>query len=100
MSEILNTYNEISAQVDEAIRKQPKLEAERELAKKEADKILKELIAKGYEFKSKDDIANIKNDLESRLKLQMESLKRKLAEYDDVTKKAEAAQFQTADDLL
>lgn len=100
MSEILNTYNEISAKVDEAIRKQPKLEAERELAKKEADKILKELVTKGYEFKSKDDIANIKADLENRAKLQMESLKRKLEEYDEITKKAEIVKVQNTDDLL
>lgn len=86
---ILKKYNELEQRVQEALAEQPRLEAERDLAKREVAKKIVELKEMGVEFKDREDLERIKNETIKNLKKNMESLDRKLKEYEGIRKEVD-----------
>jgi len=82
--DILKQFNEIEKRAQAAISEQPKLEAERNLVKKEVAKKIQELKELGITFENKDELLKIYKETEDNLELSLQSLKRKLDEYDNL----------------
>ena len=83
---LLRKYNELEEKIQKALAEQPRLEAEKELAKREVVKKIQELKEMGVEFKDKEDLQRIYSETLKNLNSTMESLERKLSEYEDIRK--------------
>lgn len=86
---LLQKYNELEEQVQKVLAEQPRLEAERELAKREVDKKMQELRDMGVDFKNKGDLQRIYKETLASLTSTLDSLERKLGEYESIRKEVE-----------
>lgn len=86
---LLQKYNELEEQVQKVLAEQPRLEAERELAKREVAKKMQELRDMGVDFKNKGDLQRIYKETLASLTSTLDSLERKLGEYESIRKEVE-----------
>lgn len=86
---MLKEFNEIEKRAQEAVSEQHALDAERNVIKRDLTNKMNELKAMGVEFKTREDLEKIYNETEENLKLSLQSLKRKLDEYENLKQEIE-----------
>lgn len=84
MSEILNRFNELEKLAKQAVAEQPALEAERAYIKRDVSKKIAELKEMGITFESREDLDRLYKETEENLVLSLQSLERKLKEYESL----------------
>lgn len=86
---ILEEFNELEKRAQKAISEQHALDAERNVVKRDVAKKMKELKEMGVEFETKEDLDKIYDETEKNLELSLQSLKRKLEEYENLKQDVE-----------
>ena len=89
MEDLITKYNKLEKRVKDVTQDKPRLEAERDMLKREITKKVQELKDLGVEFEDREDLEKQYEELSENLRLSLDSLERKINEYEYVKKDLE-----------
>lgn len=89
MENLVTKYKELEKRVKDVTQDKPRLEAERDMLKREITKKVQELKDLGVEFEDREDLEKQYEELSENLRLSLDSLERKINEYEYVKKDLE-----------
>ena len=98
MSDLLNKYNDLESKVKKVLQEQPRLEAERDMLKRDITKKMGELKELGVNFKDREDLEKEYENLSKSLEISLDSLDRKLNEYDYIKKDLDEMKINNKDE--
>lgn len=89
MENLVAKYKELEKRVKDVTQDKSRLEAERDMLKREITKKVQELKDLGVEFEDREDLEKQYEELSENLRLSLDSLERKINEYEYVKKDLE-----------
>lgn len=89
MESLVTKYKELEKRVKDVTQDKSRLEAERDMLKREITKKVQELKDLGVEFEDREDLEKQYEELSENLRLSLDSLERKINEYEYVKKDLE-----------
>lgn len=84
IDKIFKEYNEVESKIQKALAEQPRIQAEREMVKREVKKKIEELKELGITFTDREELERTYKETLETLNNSLDSLKRKLSEYEDL----------------